>query len=396
MVSDVVVGLPSRPARVSGANADTDGRKLKLGSKTATSSAASAPHIGSARIAGGIAESAMPEEASATAASWPDGAPVAVETRSLPGSSALGIALPEISAASTEGSVDARTVELGSKTAVAGGGDTTLGRILTRAALAADAREAVVVSSPNDSSDATPTPPSTVAAKSNAAPSDAISLFVKQFETALNSGTSAETPQVTQDDGPLAASLLRKSGHAAVDATAVTPSVAPFTIERVDSSAASAAATPAPPIDHSAIADQVLRGAFMRNVGQSSEMRLTLAPSSLGDVTVKLVVNAGNVTAHIVAETPEVRDALVAAQPQLTKSLADAGLKLTGFSVDLSGNGAGYAQQQSNQPQDGNRTRSSVNSIETDDVDEPLLEAIPTYGPPSVRRLTAGGYNYLA
>jgi flagellar hook-length control protein FliK len=55
----------------------------------------------------------------------------------------------------------------------------------------------------------------------------------------------------------------------------------------------------------------------MRNVGQSSEIRLTLVPDSLGHVSVKLVVDAGSVTAHMVADTPEVRDALVAAQPQL-------------------------------------------------------------------------------
>jgi flagellar hook-length control protein FliK len=295
------------------------------------------------------------------------------------------------------GAADARTVELGSKAAIATDGDTTLGRVLTRAAIAADARDVSAV--PDDSSDSTPpaTAAPTVAVKSIATPSAAITLFIKQFETALNADSLAGTPKLTPDDTPAATSLLPQSGHAAAAATqAFSPSVAPFTIERANVDAGSAPPAAASPADHSGIADQVLRGAFMRNVGQSSELRLTLAPSSLGDVTVKLVVNAGNVTAHVIAETPEVRDALVAAQPQLTKSLTDAGLKLTGFSVDLSGNGAGFAQQ-NNQPQNGNRSRSAVGSVETDDAsDETLLEAIPSFGPSNVAGRNVRGYNYLA
>jgi flagellar hook-length control protein FliK len=171
----------------------------------------------------------------------------------------------------------------------------------------------------------------------------------------------------------------------------------PFTIDRVAPAPPSAPAAPAVPIDHSAIADQVLRGAFMRNVGQSSEIRLSLVPESLGDVSVKLVVNAGNVAAHVVADTPQVRDALIAAQPQLDKSLADAGLKLTSFTVDLSGGGfAGFAQQQNEQSRNDQRSHRASDTADTGgDSDETRLEAIPSFGPSIVTKPDAGDYNYL-
>jgi flagellar hook-length control protein FliK len=121
-------------------------------------------------------------------------------------------------------------------------------------------------------------------------------------------------------------------------------------------------------------------------------------PETLGDVSVKLVVDAGNVSAHVVAATSDVRDALVAAQPQLTKSLAEAGLKLTSYSVDLSGNGfAGFAQQHNDQSRDGNRPyRSGASADAEDAADDTALNAIPSFGPSTTVEPGAGDYNYLA
>jgi flagellar hook-length control protein FliK len=176
------------------------------------------------------------------------------------------------------------------------------------------------------------------------------------------------------------------------------PQVAPFTIDHVASTAAPAPAAPAPATDQSAIVDQVLRGAFMTNTGQSSSIRLSLVPDNLGDVSVKLVVDSGNVTAHVVAETSDVRDALVSAQPQLAKSLADAGLKLTSFTVDLSGGGfAGSGQQHNDQSQSGNRSRRGIASIDTDaDLDADVVDAVPSFGPSAIATPQPGDYNYLA
>ncbi len=165
--------------------------------------------------------------------------------------------------------------------------------------------------------------------------------------------------------------------------------------DRVDSAGAAETVRAAPAVDQSAIVEQVLRGAFMRNVGQSSEIRLTLVPEGLGDVDVKLVVSAGSVSAHVIAQTPEVRDALVAAQPQLTKSLADAGLKLESFNVDLSGSGfTGFSQQNDRSPSEQRSSRSA----HSDDrgVDDALIEAIPSFGPSTASSPDAADHNYLA
>ena len=136
----------------------------------------------------------------------------------------------------------------------------------------------------------------------------------------------------------------------------------------------------------------------MRTTGASSEMRLSLVPQTLGDVNVKLVVEAGNVSAHVLAQTSEVRDALTAAQPLLTKALADAGLKLTSLRVDVSGDGfAGFSQQQNDQSQNGSRPRRTSADFGADDgEDDTGLDAIPSFGPSIAARPSAGDYNYLA
>jgi hypothetical protein len=297
---------------------------------------------------------------------------------------------------------DGRTVNLGAKIAIATGGDTTLGRVLARAALAADVRQSAVAPSVASTPSAPP-PPASENPSVPAVPSDAaLTAFVKSFEAVLGAGAGTENPTADQRDAqpapaqPLPAAVPHAPDAAA--AAAFVPAIAPFTIERTDPAAVSAPPAAPAPADPSAIADQVLRGAFMQNVGTSSEIRLSLVPDSLGDVSVKLVVEAGNVTAHVVADTPEVRDALVAAQPQLAKSLADAGLKLSSFTVDLAGSGfAGFSHQQNGQPQNGGRSHNTTGSADVDDTaDEAVLEAIPSFGPSIVARPNAGDYNYLA
>jgi flagellar hook-length control protein FliK len=181
-------------------------------------------------------------------------------------------------------------------------------------------------------------------------------------------------------------------------ATAFVPSVAPFTIEQAQPAASAAVTAPPAPVDQSALVDQLMRGAFLRTSGDASEVRLKLVPETLGDLSVKLSVDAGNVTAHVVAETSAARDALVAAQPQLTKSLAEAGLKLTGFTVDLSGNGfAGFGQQQNGGGSSGgNRPRRiSAASAVDNAADDAVVDAVPSFAPPVVAGGRSTDYNYL-
>jgi Meckel syndrome type 1 protein len=294
---------------------------------------------------------------------------------------------PQVSGTRVAG--DGRTVQLGSTPAISTGGDTGLGRILARAGLAAEARETPNAASAPNSVAVASAPAAGTSGKTLAA-------FVKSFEAALTGITASGPLEAPKTVGQQPAGSPAVVPAAADSSAAFVPTVAPFTINRAEPVAAPAVATPAP-IDHSAIADQVLRGAFMRNVGESSEIRLRLVPDALGDVSVKLVVSDGVVTAHVVAETPEVRDALVAAQPQLTKSLADAGLKLTGFTVDVSGGGfAGFSGQQNDQSQNGGRSRRWANSADPKDAqDETRLEAIPSFGPSVAPRANPGDFNYL-
>jgi flagellar hook-length control protein FliK len=135
----------------------------------------------------------------------------------------------------------------------------------------------------------------------------------------------------------------------------------------------------------------------MHSTGQSSEIRLSLVPETLGDVSVKLTVDAGNVSAHVIADTPEVRDAIVSAQPELSRSLADAGLKLTSFTVDVSGGGfAGFAQQQNDGSQTGQRSNRGTNAIDSDDDEDMAVDAVPTFGPPIDAVRNPGDLNHLA
>jgi flagellar hook-length control protein FliK len=219
---------------------------------------------------------------------------------------------------------------------------------------------------------------------------------MRSFEAALNAADSAAG--TAKAEGAKAPSMPAVSRSQDEPQTLGLPPVTATAVDRTAPAAAASAPAPAVPIDHSAIADQVLRGAFLRNIGTSSEIRLSLVPETLGDVSVKLVVTAGSVAAHVVAETPEVRDALVAAQPQLTKSLADAGLKLTSFNVDVSGGGfAGFSQQHNGQPQSDGRARRATAVLDRDDAaDDAQLAAIPSFGPSRSAAAGAHDYNYLA
>jgi flagellar hook-length control protein FliK len=306
---------------------------------------------------------------------------------------------------------DGRRVNIGSRASVATGGDTGLGRILTRAVLAADGRAAVAALLPDapstpDTAKTAGEPGATIltlpvaptqAATPAAAPlAAALSAFARSFEAALSAGRAADAPRSAQHDLQPASAATTLVRTADVD-TAASAIGAPPILERPAGAMASAPVPVPIPIDHSAIADQVLRGAFLRNVGTTSEIRLTLVPDTLGDVSVKLVVASGTVAAHVVAETSEVRDALVAAQPQLTKSLADAGLKLTSFNVDLAGSGfAGFSQHQNASRQHDGRAREGTASSDTGDGgDEAPLAAIPSFGPSVAGKPAAGDYNYL-
>jgi flagellar hook-length control protein FliK len=388
----------STDAKPSASGVKAGSTDVKAGSTDVKTGSADLAPSGSNRTFG-VASSELPAGAAATSDS-PLAAGFAPASLLAGPASAAHPAGPA-SAASVAGSApqaaagDGRSVDFGLQPALATGGDTLLGRILTRAAVAAAARDTRAAAVPARSASG---------ASSQAAPSDetkpaddttTIAAFVKAFAAATGSAPPADDSAGAPNAAPATAAVAQHQAGAPVPA--FVPAVAPFTIEHAGAGQAPAAPpAPAAAVDPSDIADQVLRGAFMRNVGQTSEMRLTLVPESLGDVSVKLVVGAGgSVSAHVVADTSEVRDALVAAQPQLSKSLADAGLKLSSFTVDVSNHGFGESAQQQNRRQSnarGQRTVAAVGGAEP--VDDALLDASPTFGPPIAG--PSSDYNYLA
>ena len=105
-----------------------------------------------------------------------------------------------------------------------------------------------------------------------------------------------------------------------------------------NAAAPSAAAPTTQPLDVQALVEQMIAGMQLRTASDgSSQMQIKLVPEPLGEVAVKLTVSGTNVTANVVAQSADTRTTLLANHQQLARSLADSGLKLTGFSVDVSG-----------------------------------------------------------
>lgn len=147
----------------------------------------------------------------------------------------------------------------------------------------------------------------------------------------------------------------------------------------------------AAPADPSAAIEQLVKSMAMRTGSDgTSEMRLRLQPESLGTVTLKLTVDGNNVSANVVAQNGEARTALLAQQHHLARSLADSGLKLTSFTVDLSG---GQAQDQTRDRTSGFGRRYTVHEMAAADGDS--AESSST-GPALLPSSTLGLLSYLA
>jgi flagellar hook-length control protein FliK len=283
---------------------------------------------------------------------------------------------------------DGRTVKLETTQAIASAGDTPIGRILARAAQAADLAP--------DTTSSTSTPTQATPLVSRSLTDAAVTSFLQSFASATKTADDNAPASKTSDDGSFASLLPSATG--APDAPAFMAVAPPFSIDtsQIAAPAVSMPAQPQATPDANAVVSQILQGASLTNLGQSNQFRMNLVPEHLGEVNIKLTVTDGNVSAHIIAQTPEVHDALVAGQAQLTKSFADAGLKLTSFNVDVANNGfAGFAQQQQSQSQQrSSQGRRTLLGSDADDSGE-TLQAIPSFGPPLLANQNFGALNYL-
>jgi flagellar hook-length control protein FliK len=145
-------------------------------------------------------------------------------------------------------------------------------------------------------------------------------------------------------------------------------------------------------VDAAMAVEQAMKSMAMRSQPDGgSEMRIHLSPAQLGSVTMRLTVSGSNVSATAVTQNADVRNALVAHQQQLARSLAESGLKLTSFTVNLSGGDAGN---------DRNRDRTSgfgrqyaVHEVAANGSPD---EESSMEGPALVPASTLALFNYLA
>ena len=375
-----------------------------------------------------VADPVVTSAVSATASGSADPKSGGWDARAVP--AAGGTIAAALAAQSGE---DQRTVAVDPVTLVATGGDTTVGRILARATLAAsattttqtatirnDAVEATapavtnladVAEVPNaevSNAAATDATANTATASAASTPASAAAKTVDAFTQAFSAALArADAMPASKDTGasvvaadPSASSsiasleaaggIVTGAGH---DATAVAPPTQAATLPQ------------APTVDANAVVEQVLQGVSLRTADGSSTVRLRLVPDTLGDVSVKLVVSGGSVDATITASTPAAQSALQGGQAQLARTLADSGLKLQSFTVGLgtgsgstSGNGSGSDAQ--SRSRNGSTRRVGAVGANDDgeaDTDESSLLAAPQIGPPIYTASTAlGALNYLA
>ena len=300
--------------------------------------------------------------------------------------------VPARSASVTTG--DDKRVAVDPGTAIAAGGDTLLGRTLTRALRSAQPPPAPVDGAGRGADlSGTATKSAHVSTASAASVLDG---FVRAFVAAI------ERERGTAPAAAHAATAAANLPSPAPAGTATTPATA-FALpglQDATSVIAPSATAPAhaPHVDANAVIDQVLRGVSVHTDPGSSEVKLRLVPDSLGDVTVKLVVSGGSVDATITAGTPDAQNALAGAQQQLARALADAGLKLQSFTVGLAGgfaNGGDGSPSQQHRSYASARRVGGVGALQTDDQGEDELLAVPSFGPPIYAASPARGYNYL-
>lgn len=261
----------------------------------------------------------------------------------------------------------------------------------------AQSSTATAVVRPPDSG-GTATPTSTMTARLTALIAEAAGAAAESS----GDGTQSDRGTTTRDDNARSAvadSTTVAQSRNTVSATPDTPAFAVPAAPPVSSANATVQAQPqaastyaGASVDPNAVVEQVVKSMAMRtNANGTSEMRIRLEPENLGSVTLKLTVDGSSVSATAIAQNADVRSALMSHQHQLAKSLADSGLKLTGFSVDLSG---GDARRDSQDRTSGFGRRYTVH--ETGGAEGSDSTESPASGPPLLPGSTVELLNYLA
>ena len=228
----------------------------------------------------------------------------------------------------------------------AGASNDVLARIIARAVNAGAQHQTNVPASAN---------PSATSTTSGAVLFERLVAAIAQISQGANSGSDSGSqdgakPQSQQQTlqapgDPASAGTTPASALTVTHVTGAPPSAAPVTRGPVSYST----------LDPNAVIEQIVKGIVIQGTGGSSQIRLRLQPEHLGEVSLKLTVTGNSISASVVAQSASVRDLLLSGQSQLNRSLSDAGLTLGNFSVDVSGNNAGFTggqhqAQQNRQP----------------------------------------------
>ncbi len=228
--------------------------------------------------------------------------------------------------------------------------------------------------------------PAAMAAKMTALLTQAIN---EAAEGAEERGTAQDDALRDQDASSAGSAVPSKvTARTDLSSFSLPTSPSPITAAQTQSQATTANQAPADP---GAAIEQLIKSMAMRTGADgTSEMRLRLQPESLGTVTLKLTVDGNNVSANVVAQNGEARTALLAQQHNLARSLADSGLKLTSFTVDLSG---GQAHDQTRDNTSGFGRKYTVHEMAATDGDS--AESSST-SPALLPSSTLGLLSYLA
>ncbi len=122
------------------------------------------------------------------------------------------------------------------------------------------------------------------------------------------------------------------------------------------------------------IINQIVEKMKVSVVGDTSEVRITLRPEHLGDVTLKIATHNGVVTAEFLAQSEEVKALIEANFQDLQETLRQKGLEVSSFTTGLLSD-----QSNSNSQSNPNRRSTNAQNNEGDtfeDEGEPIAEEI--------------------
>jgi flagellar hook-length control protein FliK len=294
-----------------------------------------------------------------------------------------------VSPSATSASVQSNPTDLVARMLIrAAGVDATFNANLPTVQAAALPASTPVTRGDGDAAILQPTPSSAAAAKVLALLTDAVASAAQSSNDNPSPSNNGTARDASSDDASAPSAPAKTSAPANSAAFALPNSPAPASLAQTQN--AQTPQTPAAP-DPAAIVEQLVKSMAMRTgTDGTSEIRLRLQPENLGTVTLKLTVDGNSVSATATAANGDVRAVLLSNQHQLARSLADAGLKLTGFSVDVSGRDA----KDSNQDQtSGFGRRYTVHELAASGESDPESSA---GGPPLVAGSTLGLLSYLA